>query len=167
MVFLSSIVNTKILSFLSGLYAKKMVFIRYYFSPNSTAFETITKNMNMYQSKNNAIVEGNPKSSLSIATTPRCREGTAPFPGLLHSVLINTLKCRVLSKEASSTIFWVFGMTQPGIEPGFPRLLANTLLTMQFYFALQSQVDCTNPVGRKTSLREKRGKYLKSLIQMW
>ena len=31
--------------------------------------------------------------------------------------------------EASSTIFWVFGMTQPGIEPRSPSSLANTLPT--------------------------------------
>ena len=29
---------------------------------------------------------------------------------------------------ASSTIFWVFGMTRPGIEPRSPGPLANTLL---------------------------------------
>ena len=29
---------------------------------------------------------------------------------------------------ASSTIFWVFGMTQTGIEPRPPKLLMNTLL---------------------------------------
>ena len=34
----------------------------------------------------------------------------------------------MLSKVASSTIFWVFGMTWPGIEPRSPRPLANTLL---------------------------------------
>ena len=28
--------------------------------------------------------------------------------------------------EASSAIFWVFGITQPGIEPRSPRPLANT-----------------------------------------
>ena len=27
---------------------------------------------------------------------------------------------------ASSIIFWVFGMTRPGIEPRFPGPLANT-----------------------------------------
>ena len=36
----------------------------------------------------------------------------------------------MLSKEASSTIFWVFGMTQPGIEPRSPGPLANTLTIM-------------------------------------
>ena len=33
----------------------------------------------------------------------------------------------MLSKEASSTIFWVFRMTRPGIEPRSPGPLANTL----------------------------------------
>ena len=32
--------------------------------------------------------------------------------------------------EASSTIFWVFGMTWPGIEPRSLRPLANTLTIM-------------------------------------
>ena len=35
----------------------------------------------------------------------------------------------MLSKEESSTIFWVFGMTRPGIEPRSPGPLANTLTT--------------------------------------
>ena len=34
----------------------------------------------------------------------------------------------MLSKAASSTIFWVFGMTRHGIEPWSPGPLANTLL---------------------------------------
>ena len=42
--------------------------------------------------------------------------------------MILTLKCWVSSKAASSTIFWVFGMTLPGIEPQSPGPLANTLL---------------------------------------
>ena len=45
----------------------------------------------------------------------------------LHS--IRTLYCRVLSKEVSSTIFKVFGMTRPGIEPRSTGSLANTLPT--------------------------------------
>ena len=35
----------------------------------------------------------------------------------------------MLSKEVSSTIFWVFGMTRPGIEPRSPGPLANILTT--------------------------------------
>ena len=33
----------------------------------------------------------------------------------------------MLSKAASNTIFWVFGMTRPGIEPRSPGSLVNTL----------------------------------------
>ena len=43
--------------------------------------------------------------------------------------LIRTLYCWVLSKEVSSTIFKVFGITWPGIEPRSPGPLANTLPT--------------------------------------
>ena len=43
--------------------------------------------------------------------------------------LIRTLYCWVLSNEVSSTIFKVFGMTQPGIEPRSSASLENTLLT--------------------------------------
>ena len=32
------------------------------------------------------------------------------------------------SNVASSTIFWVFGMTRPGVEPWSPGLFVNTLL---------------------------------------
>ena len=41
--------------------------------------------------------------------------------------LICALQCWVLSKEVSSTIFKIFGMTQPRIEPRSPGPLANTL----------------------------------------
>ena len=45
----------------------------------------------------------------------------------------------MLSKEASSTIFWVFGMTRPGIEPRSPEPLANTLtarpMSVFFFFS--------------------------------
>ena len=43
--------------------------------------------------------------------------------------LICTLYCWVLSKAVSSTIFKVFGMTRPKIEPRSPGQLANTLPT--------------------------------------
>ena len=43
--------------------------------------------------------------------------------------LIHTLYCWVLSKEVSSTIFKVFGMTRPGIEARSPEPLANILPT--------------------------------------
>ena len=40
----------------------------------------------------------------------------------------------MLSIAASSTIFWVFSMTQPGIEPWSPWPLANTLLISVIYW---------------------------------
>ena len=42
----------------------------------------------------------------------------------------------MLSKNASSTIFWVFGMTQPGIEPRSPGPLANTLTIMPMFYII-------------------------------
>ena len=44
-------------------------------------------------------------------------------------LLIRTLYCWVLSRELSSTIFKVFDMTRPGIEPRSLRPLANILPT--------------------------------------
>ena len=57
--------------------------------------------------------------------------GRALFLSLDCSTLptIRTSQCWVLSKEVSSTIFKVFGMTRPGIEPRSPSPLANTLPT--------------------------------------
>ena len=65
----------------------------------------------------------------SIATTPTCWGGATPFPGLVRFTLDTHLYCWVFSKEISKTIFWIFGMTRPGIEPRSPRSLANTLPT--------------------------------------
>ena len=42
---------------------------------------------------------------------------------------IHTLLFWALSKAASSTIFWVFGITRPGIEPWSPSPLANKYST--------------------------------------
>ena len=55
--------------------------------------------------------------------------------------LIRTLYCWVLSKEVSSTIFKVFGMTRPGIEPWSPGLLANTKRTQTM--SLEQIKNCT------------------------
>ena len=53
----------------------------------------------------------------------------------------------MLSKAASSIIFWVFGMTRPGIEPQSPGPLVNTLLIrpIQMFFAKVMRV--TNHTG--------------------
>ena len=76
------------------------------------------------------VVKDDQKAPFSIATTPRCRGRV-----LLISVdcsflpLIRTLYCWVLSKVVSGTIFKVFGMMWPGIEPRSPGPLVNTLPT--------------------------------------
>ena len=93
------------------------------------------KNTSNYPSKRKVklatIVDGHLKVPFSIATTPNCRGGRDSFPWIAPLYpWIRTLWCWVLSKEASSTIFWVFGMTQPGIEPRSPGALVNALTTM-------------------------------------
>ena len=76
------------------------------------------------------VVKSDQKAPFSIATTPRCRGGCNFFSLDCSTLPLSlTLYCWVLSKEVSSTIFKVFGMTQPGIEPRFPGPLANTIPT--------------------------------------
>ena len=75
------------------------------------------------------FVEGHQKAPFSIAATPKCRGVLLLFLGCSTLPLIRTLYCWVLSREVSSTIFKVFGMTRPGIEPRSPGPLANTLST--------------------------------------
>ena len=76
------------------------------------------------------LVEDIPKASFSIATTPRCSGGHYSIPWIapLYPWSVRTLWYGVLSKKASSTIFWVFGTTRPGIKARSPGPLVNTLL---------------------------------------
>ena len=53
------------------------------------------------------------------------------------SPLIRTLYCRVLSKEVSSTIFKVFGMTWPGIETKSPNEPVLKVLILQIQVHLR------------------------------
>ena len=68
-----------------------------------------------YRNKLATVVEGDPKAPFSIGTTSRCSEGRCSFPRIdpHYSWSVPNNLC----KEESSTIFWVFGMTRPGIEP--------------------------------------------------
>ena len=74
------------------------------------------------------LLEVNTKAPFSIVTTPRCRGGCYSFCGLLNFTLDPYLIILSVKKAASSTIFWVFGMTRPGIESWSPGPLVNTLL---------------------------------------
>ena len=75
-------------------------------------------------------VEGNQKASFSIATTPRCTGRCYSFPWIspLYPWYVPYI-AELLSKEISSTILKIFGMTRPRIEPLSPGPLANTLPT--------------------------------------
>ena len=75
------------------------------------------------------VVEGDPKAPFSIATTLKCRGALLLSLNCSTLPLIRTLYCWVLSKEVSSTIFKVLGMTRPGIESWSTGPLANTLPT--------------------------------------
>ena len=66
-------------------------------------------------------------ANFTLLTTPRCRGGRYSFSWIAPLYPWSVPYNAVLSKEASSTIFWVFGMTQPGIEPRSPGPLVNTL----------------------------------------
>ena len=68
-------------------------------------------------------------------------EDATPFAGLLHFTLgPYNAEC----KAAPNTIFWVFGMTWPEIEPWSTRPLVNTLLIRpiaQVYYTLYDRYD--------------------------
>ena len=68
------------------------------------------------------LVEGDPKTPFSIATTLRCRGGR-------YSITLDPYLIMLSVKPGGIKYqFWVFVMTRPGIEPRSLRLVANTLL---------------------------------------
>ena len=79
------------------------------------------------KSKFVTVVEGDQRAPFSIAKERRGRYSFPWIAPLYPSYVL--LFCWVLSKAVSSTIFKVFGMTRPGIEPRSSRPLANTLPT--------------------------------------
>ena len=88
------------------------------------------KTLKSYKSKVSKVGDrsrGRPESSFSIATTPKCRGEHYFFPRIVPLYPWYIPYIVVLSKEVSSTIFKVFGMMWPGIEPKSPGPLANTL----------------------------------------
>ncbi len=73
---------------------------------------------------NNGAIQGKeqrPPLHLGVVATS--------FPGLLHFTL-DTYLTLLSVKEVSSTIFKVFGITRPGIEPRSSGPLVNTLTIM-------------------------------------
>ena len=77
------------------------------------------------KSKKVKLPKGDQTAPFSIAITPRCERGRHSFSLDCPTLpLIRTLYCWMLSKEVSSTIFWILGMTRPGIEPRSSEPLA-------------------------------------------
>ena len=66
------------------------------------------------------LLEGGPKAPFSIATTPRCRRGRDSILWIVPFYSWSQPYNAELSKDASSNVFWVFGMTRHGIEHGLP-----------------------------------------------
>ena len=73
-------------------------------------------------------VEGNLKAPFSLATLG-VGEGIIPFHGLLHLTFDLYLIILSVKQGDINYRFWVFGMTQPGIELCSPQPLVNTLPT--------------------------------------
>ena len=77
------------------------------------------------------IVEGDPKASFSVASTPWHREGATPFLELLHFTLDMYLILLSVQQGGIKYHFKVFGMKQSGIELRSPGPLANTTSNQQ------------------------------------
>ena len=85
------------------------------------------------------LVKGDLKAPFLIATTPKCRERHYSFPWIALLYPWNVSYNAVLSKDASSTIFLVFGMTWAEIElrssrplAGFSNFLPDAFLVIKF-----------------------------------
>ena len=92
------------------------------------------------------VVEDDPKTPLSIATTPKCRGARYSFPWI--APLYPCPRLIVLSAKQGGIKyhFWVFGMTPPGIEPRSTRLLANALTIMPIN-VYEQDLALNNPQG--------------------
>ena len=66
------------------------------------------------------VVEGDPKTPFSIATTLRCRRGRYSFPWIVPLYPRYVPYNAVLSKEVSSTIFKSLVWLDLGLNPGLP-----------------------------------------------
>ena len=79
------------------------------------------------------VVDGDLKALFLIATTPRCRGGHNSFLWIAPLYPWSLPYTAVLSKVASRTIFCVFGMTRPGIEPRSPEPLAKQYIYIYIF----------------------------------
>ena len=75
------------------------------------------------------LVKGSLKAPFSIATSLRCRRGCYSFPWIAPLYLWS-LPHNAIKQGGIKYHFWVFGMTQPGIEPWSLGPLVNTRTEM-------------------------------------
>ena len=74
------------------------------------------------------LVEGDLKAPFSIATTHGCQKDATSFLWFVYLTFLAYLIKISVKQGVTSTIFWVFGMSRPGIDPQPPWPLANTPL---------------------------------------
>ena len=66
-------------------------------------------------------VEGDPKASFSVATTPSCKGSSTPFPGFLHFTLDQYLKMQSVKQGSIKDHFFESSeWLNLGLNPGFP-----------------------------------------------
>ena len=76
------------------------------------------------------MVEGDPKASFSIATTPMCRRGIYSFSWIVPLTLDPYLIMSGVKQGDIKYNFWVSSMTRLGIELRSRGPLSNTLTTI-------------------------------------
>ena len=73
------------------------------------------------------LVVGDPKAHFSITPTPKCRGVHYSIPRIALQFTLDTYLIMLSVKQGGiKYLFWVFGMTRPGLEPRSVRPLANT-----------------------------------------
>ena len=76
------------------------------------------------------IIEGHPKSSFSISSTPMCWGGRYSSPWISSVTLDLYLIILNVKHGVTEYHFYAFRMSRPGIEPRFPGPLVNTAPTI-------------------------------------
>ena len=79
----------------------------------------------VYKVKLVTLIEGDRKAPFLVAPTHRCWGGRYSIPWIASLTLDPYLIMLGVKQSGIKYHFWVFGMTQRGIEPRIPRLLVN------------------------------------------
>ena len=87
--------------------------------------------MFMWIYKQSKSKDDDPKAPFSIATTLRCSGGHYSFPWIVPLYPWSVPYNARVKQGGMKYHFWIFGITQPGIEPRSPGPLVNNLHTWQ------------------------------------